>query len=106
MPVRSSGQCGHSDDRPGLRGPVELLVTIAPIPAQLRYSYPGQDLTCLQSRCQVVDEEVARRDLTVAARAASDHGGAQRDSDGRQVACRIAMGQGPAEGAAVPYRWI
>src|SRR5215469_12696544 len=44
VPVRSPGQSGHSDDRPSLRGPVELLVTIAPVRAEFGHLYPGEDL--------------------------------------------------------------
>src|ERR1700684_3735510 len=42
MPVRSPGQSGHADDRPGLRRPVELLVTIAPVASQFGHPYPAQ----------------------------------------------------------------
>src|SRR5215469_11291872 len=58
LPVRSPDQSGHADDRPGLRGSVELLVTIAPARSELRHPYPCEYLVGRQRRRQVVDEEL------------------------------------------------
>src|SRR6185437_407753 len=60
MPVRSSGQSGHADDRPSLRGSVELLVTITPVRSEFAHPYPCQDLARRERRGQVVKEEPGR----------------------------------------------
>src|SRR5215469_213286 len=76
VPVRSPGQSGHADDRPSLRGSVELLVTIAPVRAKLWHPYPCEDLVGRQSGGEVVHEEVRRRDLPGASRARGKQGAA------------------------------
>src|ERR1022692_1054369 len=78
-PIRAPDQRGHAHGGPGLRRPVELLVSITPSWSELRHPDPGQNLVRTQRRGQVVDEEILGGDLTLAAWAAGYQGDLQCD---------------------------